>query len=251
MGAGNVAPTELTYTDRDFQEVLLESCRRDTAYFIENYVYIEDPDSPEFLIPFKLWPGQKQALTEIEENRLNLILKARQLGVTWEVIAYAVHELSFYSRLQHYGVIQVRARSEGNHSTYGGYPFRASVMDNFQEEKGQRQHYRLDMGGNFPIHYHKEGKARPKRAASLPQRAAIRDTGNALRPECRTFFYKETSYSGRVGLTGNGREDFRSRHILRLTGQQAVRLSAFPRMSAVAFSSPWLKAPCPAKTISI
>ena len=95
MPAQAASPTEYVFTERDFQEVELESCRRDTAFFIENYVYIEDPDSAEILIPFTLWPGQKKALTEIEDNRLSLLLKARQLGVTWEVIAFAVHEMLF------------------------------------------------------------------------------------------------------------------------------------------------------------
>lgn len=64
--------------------------KTDIEYFVENYVYIEDRDSPDLAILFHLWDGQKRALKEIHENRLNIILKARQLGLTWLTLAYAV-----------------------------------------------------------------------------------------------------------------------------------------------------------------
>lgn len=67
----------------------------DLKYFIENYVYIENksgktPDERSIL--FKLFPEQLRAIDEIIQNKLNIIIKARQLGMTWLVISYALHE---------------------------------------------------------------------------------------------------------------------------------------------------------------
>ena len=63
------------------------------AYFIENYCQIEDKDTPGVAVPFALWDGQREALQELAAHKLNIILKARQLGITWLVLAYAVHLL--------------------------------------------------------------------------------------------------------------------------------------------------------------
>lgn len=71
------------------QFVLAES---ETEYFIEEYCHIESKDELGVsVVPFKMWPAQKQALKEIQDNKLNIILKARQLGFTWLIICYMVH----------------------------------------------------------------------------------------------------------------------------------------------------------------
>lgn len=69
--------------------------KKNIKYFIENYVYIEDRDSPELAVLFKLWDGQVDALNMFENNRLNIVLKARQLGLTWLALAFGVRELIF------------------------------------------------------------------------------------------------------------------------------------------------------------
>lgn len=66
----------------------------DIVYFLENYVYIENKSgnvAEERSILFKLFPEQKRVLQEIEENKKNIILKARQLGITWLVLGYGIH----------------------------------------------------------------------------------------------------------------------------------------------------------------
>ena len=74
----------------------LEYCKEHKEYFIENYVYIEDVDNKENILQkFKLWDKQKEVLDSIDKHRLNIILKARQLGVTWLVLAYSVYLLLF------------------------------------------------------------------------------------------------------------------------------------------------------------
>jgi hypothetical protein len=38
-----------------------------------------------------MWKAQRDAIKSISENKLNVILKARQLGITWVVLYYAAH----------------------------------------------------------------------------------------------------------------------------------------------------------------
>lgn len=68
-------------------------CRNDPVYFVETYVHIEDKDASQLMVPFLLWPGQKKALQELAQNRLNVVLKARQLGFTWLALAEAARVL--------------------------------------------------------------------------------------------------------------------------------------------------------------
>ena len=70
-----------------------EYCRSNPVYFVETYCHIEDKSAAELIQPFKLWPMQKQALKELADNRMNVILKARQLGITWLALAEAVRLL--------------------------------------------------------------------------------------------------------------------------------------------------------------
>jgi hypothetical protein len=71
-----------------------EYCRNDIIYFIENYCHIEDKDADELIQPFKLWDMQKQAVHSVMANKLNIILKARQLGFSWLVMSIAAWLLS-------------------------------------------------------------------------------------------------------------------------------------------------------------
>lgn len=68
-------------------------CRSHPDYFVQTYCHIEDKDSDEIIVPFDMWPAQREALMSIHEHRLNIILKARQLGITWLALAYAAHVL--------------------------------------------------------------------------------------------------------------------------------------------------------------
>jgi len=64
--------------------------RRSCQYFIENFVKIEDRDAAELAVPFTLWPGQIKALDSFLNNKLNIVLKARQMGLSWLALALAV-----------------------------------------------------------------------------------------------------------------------------------------------------------------
>jgi hypothetical protein len=63
----------------------------DVSAWIDAEVFIEQPQGTDVtLIPFHLWPAQQDALKVIESTLQVIILKARQLGLSWLVIAYAV-----------------------------------------------------------------------------------------------------------------------------------------------------------------
>ncbi|GEM_PF-968048 len=67
----------------------------DLIYFMENYVYIENKSGKtpqDRSILFKLFPEQLRAIDEIVNHKLNIIIKARQLGITWLVISYGLHQ---------------------------------------------------------------------------------------------------------------------------------------------------------------
>lgn len=69
----------------------LERIRADPERFVSRYVRIESGDGD--LIRFRLWPAQVEALRAMARERLTIILKARQLGLTWLALAYAVWRL--------------------------------------------------------------------------------------------------------------------------------------------------------------
>lgn len=55
---------------------------------------MQDSESKKW-IPFRLWPDQRSAGEKILGSRKSIILKARQLGFTWEVLGIGLHELLF------------------------------------------------------------------------------------------------------------------------------------------------------------
>lgn len=62
---------------------------RSFLYFVTTYVQIEDKVGGS-AIPFALWPSQISILPKFLSSRRLIILKARQLGLTWLTAAYCV-----------------------------------------------------------------------------------------------------------------------------------------------------------------
>lgn len=69
-------------------------CSRSPAYFIHQYCFIYNATEREW-IPFRLWPAQVSTLRTILHSRLLLVLKARQLGLSWLVLCFALWEMLF------------------------------------------------------------------------------------------------------------------------------------------------------------
>lgn len=58
-------------------------------YFIMNYCYLDDKETMQPIL-FKLWDSQKNILRKFIEAYRLIILKARQLGLTWMTAAYCL-----------------------------------------------------------------------------------------------------------------------------------------------------------------
>jgi hypothetical protein len=70
-------------------------CRRSPGYFLDTYGQLYDATAGAW-IGFHLWPAQQQVLQRITSHRLNVIVKARQLGLTWLVLGFALWLLLFH-----------------------------------------------------------------------------------------------------------------------------------------------------------
>ena len=81
------------YNPGQLREIQYEYCRNNLEYFVDTYGHIEDKDAATLIQPFKLWEEQRNALRAFRDNKLNVILKARQLGITWLVLHYALWKL--------------------------------------------------------------------------------------------------------------------------------------------------------------
>lgn len=63
----------------------------DPAAFIEATAIEVVGDQSPAIAPFALWPAQQQALATMERERLLVILKARQLGISWLACGFALY----------------------------------------------------------------------------------------------------------------------------------------------------------------
>jgi hypothetical protein len=68
-------------------------CAKDPIYFLKKYCMIQHPIDGK--IPFSLWDFQEKTLNEIMDNRLNVILKARQLGLSTLTAGYSLWMMTF------------------------------------------------------------------------------------------------------------------------------------------------------------
>lgn len=98
MAKRKIKPVKAVNYAEYIDEILkaeFDYCRNDVVYWANNYCVIEDKDSPEIIIPFRGWEAQNQALRDFATFRLNLILKARQMGITWIALYFCTHDLIF------------------------------------------------------------------------------------------------------------------------------------------------------------
>ena len=76
---------------RRLREEEYRKCCEDIEYFLTTWAYFEDREHPDLLVQFEPWPAQLDAVREIERNKITMFLKARQIGITWLALLYAVH----------------------------------------------------------------------------------------------------------------------------------------------------------------
>ena len=67
---------------------------KDPAYFINNYARISHPQHG--LIPFNTYDFQTQLVKDFNDYRFNVILKARQLGISTITAAYVAWIMLFH-----------------------------------------------------------------------------------------------------------------------------------------------------------
>ena len=80
---------------RCLREIL--RCRKSFVYFCDTYCQIlSDAGQGGSWTPFRLWPEQRRVAGLLEGNRLVEVLKARQLGLTWLVLAFALWLMLFH-----------------------------------------------------------------------------------------------------------------------------------------------------------
>ena len=78
------------------KEIIAEVVKagKDPVYFIDNYCRISHPQLG--LIPFKTYDFQASLVGDFNEHRFNVILKARQLGISTISAAYIAWLMMFH-----------------------------------------------------------------------------------------------------------------------------------------------------------
>jgi hypothetical protein len=69
-------------------------CAGSFSYFVNSQCVIQDRTGHK-PIPFKLWPGQERVVPTMTTSKKVIILKARQLGLTWLTAAYCLWRAIF------------------------------------------------------------------------------------------------------------------------------------------------------------
>lgn len=80
------------FRQAEFQEIL--KCRMSPAYFINNFCSLRS--SNQGRVPFTLFPYQEIVLQQFLSHPFNIILKCRQMGLSWLVAAYALWMILFF-----------------------------------------------------------------------------------------------------------------------------------------------------------
>ena len=70
-------------------------CANDPIHFMRKYCVIQHPTKGK--IYFNLYPFQEKSLEELKDNRYNIILKSRQLGISTLTAGYALWKMIFKS----------------------------------------------------------------------------------------------------------------------------------------------------------
>ncbi len=68
-------------------------CVEDPIHFMRKYCTIQHPQRGK--VKFDLYPFQERCLTEFKDNRYNIILKSRQLGISTLSAGYSLWTMLF------------------------------------------------------------------------------------------------------------------------------------------------------------
>lgn len=106
------APAPSSTSNRQLAEILGEldrrECQANPELFIEQHCQIEEPDGT--VIPFNLWPFQRDVINALHEGEPVIVLKARRLGLSWVVLSFALWLAVFQQGIR----ILVLCKTEGD-----------------------------------------------------------------------------------------------------------------------------------------
>ena len=80
-----------SYTEGEIKEFI--KCSKDPVYFIQKYVNIVSID--EGLVPFKLYPFQREMVDTFHDNRFTICKLPRQSGKSTTILSYLIHYVIF------------------------------------------------------------------------------------------------------------------------------------------------------------
>ena len=70
-------------------------CAQDPVYFMRKFCKIQHPTRGK--IPFDLYDFQEGVLNDFKDNRFNVVLKSRQLGISTLVAGYSLWKMIFHA----------------------------------------------------------------------------------------------------------------------------------------------------------
>jgi hypothetical protein len=86
-----------SHTEAKRFQMEVYKCKKSFVYFCSTHCQVlSDRGQGGDWVPFRLWPQQRRMAQLLQDNRLVVVLKARQLGLTWLVLAFALWLLLFH-----------------------------------------------------------------------------------------------------------------------------------------------------------
>ncbi len=92
MTVTTVQPVPLTAAE---QQEEWETCAESALYFVHRYGQIYDKVREDW-VPFRLWSAQARTLRVFQDHPRVVVLKARQIGLTWLALGYALWKMLFH-----------------------------------------------------------------------------------------------------------------------------------------------------------
>ena len=78
----------------NLDKALWLACSASPAFFLDRYGTLYDPQARGWT-RFRLWPAQVAALEQLAAHRLAVVLKARQLGMSWLTVGFGLWQMLF------------------------------------------------------------------------------------------------------------------------------------------------------------
>ena len=82
------------------QKIEYIKCRKDPIYFLKTYGKVKHPTKG--LLSFELWDFQEECIRQFLKNSYNIILKARQLGLSTLCAGYTTWLMTFFKNKEIY-----------------------------------------------------------------------------------------------------------------------------------------------------